>query len=107
MIKGTTPSYIFEIPEEVDFEKIDNVRATFESKTSKITKDLGSMDLDPENKSIKLFLTQEETFELSTGDCTLLVRIHLNDETALSTHPMKIRVDDTTDKEVIKAYDTD
>lgn len=105
MIKGTTPSLIFEADDSLNFEEIDNVHVTIKSVSTQLTKDLKDIDLDLDNHLIKLFLTQEETFELGTGDCKVQVRIHLKDETAMSTMPMMIRMDGSLEDEVIGAYE--
>lgn len=107
MLKGTTPTFIFEVPEEVDFSKIDNVLINITSGKTSLEKDLSVVDLDPDKHYIKVFLTQEDTFSLSTGDGKMTVRIHLNDETALGTLPFNVRIDGTLSEKVIHAYGED
>lgn len=104
MIKGTTPSFIFEAEDDLNFDMIDNVLVTIKSGDTMLERDMANVELDKDNHLIKLFLTQEDTFSLSTGDGKMTVRVHLTDETALSTLPFPVRIDGTLNEKVITAY---
>lgn len=105
MIKGTTPTFIFETDDKLDLNDIDNIHVIIQSVSTQIIKDLSSIDIEPEKHIFKLFLSQEETFHLGAGDCKVQVRVLLKNGTAMSTHPMTRRIDASLENEVIEPYE--
>lgn len=65
IVRGTTPTFILQFPEEVDLTSASNVYVTFCRYDKKVTKD--SDDLVVEAHSISVYLSQEETLMLGTG----------------------------------------
>lgn len=104
MIKGTTPSLIFKVKDDFIFEGIANVRVSIESGSKVLVKELGDLDLDETNRCVKLFLTQEETFELSTGDIKVQVHVLYENGTSIGTKEMGTRLNRAITNEVIKPY---
>ena len=72
--KGTTPTYIFTLPEDIDLSSADSVYVTF-CKTNYeniLTKEDNEMEIDV--NTVSVFLTQEETLSFPRGD--VLVQIN-------------------------------
>lgn len=104
MIKGTTPSLIFKVRDSFVFEGIDNIRVSIESGSKILVKELGDLDIDEENRLFKLFLTQEETFALATGDIKVQVHVLYDNGTSIGTLEMRTRLNRAIVNEVIKPY---
>ena len=65
IVRGTTPTFVLQFPENVDLTEATNVYVTFCRYNNKITKDTD--DVDIEAHSISVYLTQKETLDLGTG----------------------------------------
>lgn len=68
MFRGTTPTFVIEIPENLSVNDFDSAYLTFEQSGSTVLeKDLANMTLDSANNTLAVVLTQAETLAL-TGD---------------------------------------
>lgn len=67
MYRGTTPTFTFTLPDEVDLTEADSVYVTFAKmdETTILTKT--GEDLSVSEHSVEVYLTQEETLSLPTG----------------------------------------
>lgn len=63
MIRGTTPTIVFNINSELDLSAMVQVWATFKSKTHEVTRDLSTLDIDTDKRTVTVTLTQEETLQ--------------------------------------------
>lgn len=61
MVRGTTPTYILTLPQEIDLSVADDIYVTFSNKQYQILLTKSGDDLEIEANTIKVFLTQEET----------------------------------------------
>ena len=72
--KGTTPTYIFTLPEDIDLSSADSVYVTFSKKNYEtiLTKEDNELEID--GNTVSVFLEQEETLSFPRGD--ILVQIN-------------------------------
>lgn len=76
MYRGTTPTFTFTLPDEVDLTLAENVYVTFAKMNETIifTKDKDDEDIEIIAHSVEVYLTQEETLALPIGQ----VKVQLN-----------------------------
>lgn len=74
MVRGTTPTYIFKLPEDVDLSEAESVYVTFANKQFQTLLTKRDDDLDISENSVSVFLNQEETLMMPKGT----VNIQLN-----------------------------
>lgn len=68
MYRGTTPTFLIELPDSISVSSIDAAFLTFEQNgDTMLEKDLTAMTLDTTNNTIAVVLTQEETLAFA-GD---------------------------------------
>lgn len=74
MIKGTTPTFVFEVDPEynIDFTQADNVYVTFSCFGEKLTKSGQNVSVD--ERTVSVYLDQEETLSLLGSE----VEVQLN-----------------------------
>ena len=72
MVRGTTPTFILKITNDVDLTEAVNVYATFEQYYTKITKT--GEDIEVTAHQVDVYLSQEETLQFAEGK----VKIQLN-----------------------------
>lgn len=93
MIRGTTPTLLYNLPfsasiiksAEITIEYVDNLKKVL------ITKTLADCDLG--EKSISTKLTQEETLQFpASATVQVQLRVLTNDNTALATKPQSVEV---------------
>lgn len=68
MFKGTTPTYTFTLPEDIDLSSAESVYVTF-SKTNYeniLTKQDDELEIN--GNIVSVYLTQDETLEFPKGD---------------------------------------
>lgn len=82
MIRGTTPILTFKVNTDLDLNDVERAEVTFKSVsgTKEKTWDLNRLILDVENKTLTLYLTQEETLYFSVGKIDIQLRIKLNND---------------------------
>ncbi len=67
MYRGTTPTFLIELPSDTVVTNIDAAYLTFEQNGKTVLeKDLEAMTLDAENNTIAVVLTQEETLAFAS-----------------------------------------
>lgn len=74
MVRGTTPTYILTLPQEIDLSVADGIYVTFSNKQYQILLTKSGDDLEIEANTIKVFLTQEET--LSMPRCEVYMQVN-------------------------------
>ena len=72
MYKGITPTFTLTLPETVDLDLASNVYVTFGRRGNKILEKTGG-DLAIEDNTIAVFLSQEETLALPSGEVQIQV----------------------------------
>ena len=99
MIRGTTPTHIFNLPFEA--ETIAAVRITYAQGQKEILRK-ETADVTKDGRRLSVTLTQEETLRF---DCRFSVKVQLRvttaDGTALATKPRIVPVDECLDGEVL------
>ena len=103
MIRGTTPTLLFNLPFSASIIKSAEITIKYVDELKKIllTKTLEDCELG--ENSIRTKLTQEETLQFPAPAITLVqLRILTNDGTALATEPYKVSVKKLLADEVIE-----
>jgi hypothetical protein len=65
IVRGTTPTFLLEFPNDIDLTEAANVYVTFGKNGTVITKATADLDIEPH--SISVHLTQEETLKFGIG----------------------------------------
>lgn len=74
MYRGTTPTYILTLPQDIDLDDAAEVVVTFSDYHYKPILEKSGADLGIEDNTISVFLSQEETLRFPEGK----VRIQVN-----------------------------
>lgn len=87
IIRGTTPSIGFHIKTELDLSEVAEVWITFKTKpgipqVKEKTYTIADVEIDAENKTINLFMPQEDTLSFSDVMYNIQIRLRMNDDTA-------------------------
>lgn len=99
MIRGTTPTHIFNLSIETD--TIKAVRITYEQ-FSKVVLEKTESDVTMEGKAIKLKLTQEETLRFRNGYAvSFQMKILTNDGVVMACPVKTISVEEILNEEVL------
>lgn len=100
MIRGTTPTYTFEVP--VDMASIKSVRITYaQGRNIVLTKQIE--DCTMQDGTITVTLTQQETLRFAeSANVGIQLRVLMDDGLALSTSVMYVTVGACLDNEVIE-----
>lgn len=67
MFRGTTPTYTFTFPDEVDISQANEIYVTFSNLWSKEILTKSGNDLNVVDNSVEVFLDQEETLSFPNG----------------------------------------
>ena len=74
MYRGTTPTFTFNVPDDVFLTEASNVYVTFAQMDETVVFTKESPDLTITDHSVQLYLTQEDTLKLPNGR----VKVQLN-----------------------------
>lgn len=72
--KGTTPTYIFTLPDDIDLSTADSVYVTFSKKNYETILTKEDNELEIQANTVSVFLDQEDTLSFPRGD--ILVQIN-------------------------------
>lgn len=99
MYRGTTPTLIFNFNEEADLSDVSACWVTISNLLRTKVKDysLDDIEINNEDKTISLALTQEDTLYFSQGTIQIQVRLKNSDEMAYASNIVQ-----TTMQEIIK-----
>ena len=89
MIRGTTPTLVFRLDTELDFDSIKTLWVTLKSSFAERTFDESCVEINTEEHTVTLEMTQEDTLQLK-GDVECQIRILLKNEKAYATNIKKI-----------------
>lgn len=96
MIRGTTPTYVFNLP--FDVATIDKARVIFRQKDICVKKD----EVIMEGSTITITLTQEDTLKFKCGSIVeAQVRVITNGGESLASYVVSINVYECLDDEVL------
>lgn len=85
----------------VDFASVDYVRIAIKGKNSSIIRSIPIADIDTEEGTAVIELTQEETAALGAGQVAIQARIHYADESVQATNKVLKSMNEVLDKVVI------
>lgn len=85
----------------VDFASVDYVRIAIKGKNSSIIRSIPIADIDTEEGTAVVELTQEETAELGAGQVAIQGRIHYTDGSVQATNKVLKSMNEVLDKVVI------
>lgn len=89
IIRGTTPTIVFDIDTELDLNEIAELWITFKTKVGTRLREktftLDDVSLDDEQKTITLPLTQEDTLHFSESTMQVQIRLRLNNDLAYAS----------------------
>jgi len=87
--RGTTPTLTFNINTTLDLTDIAEVWVTFKTKAGVTQREKTytseDVDIDAENNTITLVLTQEDTLSFEESSILIQMRLRLNDDTAFAS----------------------
>lgn len=93
MYRGTTPTLTFRIKDEnIDFDKFEQIWITIKGRNNEITKDIDSVEIDAENRTLSIELTQEETLSFNTIDVQVQMRVLDTDGRAFASRIFNTRM---------------
>ena len=85
----------------VDFASVDYVRIAIKGKSSSIIRSIPIADIDTEEGTAVVELTQEETAQLGAGQVAIQGRIHYTDGSVQATNKVLKTLNEVIDKVVI------
>lgn len=99
MYRGTTPTLIFNFNEEADLSDVSTCWVTISNLLRTKVKDysLDDVEINNEDKTISLALTQEDTLYFGQGTIQIQVRLKNSDEMAYASNIVQ-----TTMQEILK-----
>lgn len=102
MIRGTTPTYILKIDDDVDFGTFETIEATIRQKGTIIRKTGDNLDVNSDQKTVAVTLSQDETLRFDDQK-PAMIQIRIKDKTGnvFSHTPIEISVDKCLSEEVI------
>ena len=103
MIRGTTPVLTFKINTELDLSEIDKAEITFKS-VNGMKKKVWYEDrliINPQENTMQLPLTQEETLYFKTGKINVQLRIKMQDAMVYASKIITTTLEEVENEEVI------
>ena len=85
MTRGTTPTLKFHIDDEIDMSRITSVYITLKQRKTVLTKTLDDITVEPEEKMLYCYLTQEDTLLFNDGYISVQVRAIIDDSSAVAS----------------------
>lgn len=99
MIRGTTPTHIFNLP--IETGTLKSVRITYEQ-FSRVILEKTENDVTMEDKTIRLKLTQEETLKFCKDcDISFQMKVLTADGVVLACPVKRLSVEDILNEEVL------
>lgn len=79
MVRGTTPTYIFTFPEDVDLSMAEAIYVTFANKQYQTLLEKTGDDLEVSGNTVSVFLNQEETLTIQRTEVYIQINWTYND----------------------------
>lgn len=93
IIRGTTPTIIINIKNDIDLSQVVEAWVYFSQRDKvRIDKITSDITILPSEKKMQVTLTQEDTLNLKEGDALFQVRLLFSDGTALATKGSDVEV---------------
>ena len=95
MYRGTTPTFTFKINTDIDLSTLTACYITFKSDTDGKEKeyDLDHIIVDPEEKTLSIALSQEDTLDFPSGRLAVQIRLKTSDGLAFASNIKELNVD--------------
>lgn len=100
MYTYTTPTITCTLS-EVDFTNVDYVRIAIKGKNNSILREIPIANIDTEDGTCTVELTQEETAAFGAGQVMIQARIHYTDGSVQATNKVIKQMSEVIDKVVI------
>lgn len=96
MIRGTTPTEVYKITgTDVDLSKCKQIWVTIVDFASREHFwDMDRLTIDPEQQTVSLTLSQEETFSFAVGQAYAQIRFLYDDDSAFASKKIKFVIED-------------
>lgn len=99
MIRGTTPTHIFQLP--IPVATIDQLRITY-AQGSNVVLEKTEADVSKTGKTVRYTLTQEESLLFEAGPAVnVQVRVLTTDGTAMASGIKRLNVNEVLNEEVL------
>lgn len=94
MRRGTTPTVTFKIKTELDLTTVSTCFVTFKSILNGRIKeyDMESLIVDPEERTITVAMSQEDTLFFNEGPCRVQIRLKTNEDLAYASNIYSLEV---------------
>lgn len=88
MYRGTTPNLQIKIRSQLDLNDVKQCWATIKSSVNskEITYDLNNMALDPDEATLSIRMSQEDTLKFGNGELNIQVRLLMDDDLAYASN---------------------
>lgn len=80
MVRGTTPTYIFTFPEDIDLSVAEAVYVTFANKQYQTLLEKTGDELEISGNTVSVFLDQEETLRLQRNEVYIQINWTYDDD---------------------------
>ena len=100
MTKSTTPTYILEFDSEFTFDAV--IFWTVALKQGKTLLTIDDPQVDTENKTLTITLTQEQTLSFQVGEANIQVKGKFADGTVFASEIEKVPVNTVLDERIIE-----
>lgn len=92
MYRGTTPSLKLTLNTTLDLNELKAVWITIKCGNTMLTRELQDVEVNAEEKTFYIELTQEETLKFASGVVKIQARLLMNDEKAYATNMQEIEI---------------
>lgn len=92
MVRGTTPTIVYNINSEINLNDMVQIWATFKSKTKEVTLDITKLEVDNDKKVVIARLSQEETLQFHDESVETQLRLLSGDGKAYASLPKRLKV---------------
>lgn len=97
IIRGTTPTLTFHVKnEQLDLNEVAEIWVTFKTKAGvrpkEKTFDINDVVIDAEEKTIELFLTQEDTLFFSDAAILVQLRVRFDSDLVYASNIMDVTI---------------
>ena len=100
MTRGSTPTYTISFEEEIDFDTVKTWSVAFEQGRNQLR--LDSPEIDPEEKTLTVTLSQADTLRFADGEAKLQVRGVFYDDVAFVSDIVVVPVHPVIDERILK-----
>lgn len=107
MYRGTTPTIKCQINSDIDLTDIEQVWVTFKNKSYEKTYDIEEVEIDTDENTISLVMTQEDTLAFHTcgelkGKVAVQIRLLTTGGLAMASNVAEITLEGTLKEGVIE-----